>query len=144
MTDTSNGVPGNSKLIVTALHKKMYEQFNQRLTEMARKKILEGISSGQLFGLIMDLDDRIWRAHIDMGPHVSPPGPPNPLGTVKRAFFGIVRRSEIQHIIDMLPAFESYFSEPPRLGHIPVLVLAAGMASPYSVHWGAELEFEWE
>jgi len=144
MENQNGSSPDNSKLIVTALHKKIFERLNQSLADMARKKIIEGVPSNTMFGLILDLDDHVWRKHIEMGPYVSPPGPPNPLGTVKRAFCAVLRRSEIQHVIGILPAFESHLAEPPPLGHMHVLVLAAGMASPYTIQWGAELELEWD
>lgn len=144
MSGRNNDYPNSAKSLVTALHQKMYERLHRPLAELAREKILEGFPANIVFGVIIDLDDHVWRKHFDMGPNAPPPGTPNSPGTVKRAFCCVVGRSQIQHIIDMLPAFEDFFAESLPPGYIPALVLAAGMATPYTVHWGAELELEWE
>ncbi len=131
-------------LIAAAAHKRLFDKMKQSLIRMAVDVIQSGRPTSSMFGLIIDTDDKVWREYINLGEDYPPPDPHVVPGVVKNCFCGVTHRDNIQHVIDMLPDFEKQLSEPPSIGYIHVLVLASGMASPYTLHWGEKLSVEWD
>jgi len=130
---------------ISRVHKKMFDKMADRMVGMAVHTVSQGVNSANLFGLIIDIDDPVWREHVNLNAKIPPPNQNRSDGTNRRMFCGLTDRSDIQHLIDnVLPVFQEYFSEPPPIGHVHVLVLGAGMASPFTLHWGAKLELEWD
>ncbi|MFH1047519.1 MAG: hypothetical protein V1738_04405 [Patescibacteria group bacterium] len=128
---------------VAQTHQMLLDKFVQKMCERVRKKYYNGERIEQMFGIIMDLDDQVWRQYFNLGEKIAPPNPSSSTGKIKRVLCHVFQRRQVQQLIDHLTDFADCLKPPPTTGCIYVLVLAKKMASPFTIHWASELELDW-
>ena len=128
---------------VTAQHRDMFEAVRGALTQMVLKQVLAGNGDPDLFGLIVEADDQIWRGYIKPEGGIFLGAPRIEYAGTLKLYGGVTRRKDILHIINQLFSFKERLSRLPGIGFVHVLVLGAGMASSYTLYWGRHLVLDW-
>lgn len=131
--------------LAAALHRKLFHKFQDRISNMVLMHLRSGGYVSETFGLIMDMDDQIWRSYVKLADdRVVNSGPSTDPTKVKHTYCALISREYLTVILNVLPKFSSYFNKKPDLGYVNVLVLAGGRATPYTLHWSQDLKLRWD
>lgn len=137
-------LPGRSITEITTQHKKMFEAVNGSLIAMILKQIFAGYNGSDLVGLVVEADDPILCEYIKPEGGVFLEAPRIEYAGTLKLYFGVTQRKTISYLIDLFPSFKERLSKLPGIGFTYVLVLGAGMASPYTLYWGQDLVLDWK